>query len=59
VEGTLRHVCVDPATMTKRELPAFLRARLRPFLVGHGQEADDDGEHARPNPARVTEDPVR
>lgn len=38
VEGTLRHVCVDPETKTKRELPAFVRARMEPYRLLDGSE---------------------
>jgi acyl-CoA thioesterase FadM len=32
-EGELRHVCVDPETMEKRELPRRLREALSQFAV--------------------------
>jgi acyl-CoA thioester hydrolase len=32
-EGELRHVCVDPHTMEKREIPIRLREALAPFTV--------------------------
>jgi acyl-CoA thioester hydrolase len=32
-EGELRHVCVDPQTMEKREIPTRLRDALAPFAV--------------------------
>jgi acyl-CoA thioester hydrolase len=33
VEGEVRHVFVDPATMRKRDIPENMRARLEPYLV--------------------------
>lgn len=33
VEGSLRHVCVDPDTMIKRPLPAAVRAGLEPYMT--------------------------
>jgi acyl-CoA thioester hydrolase len=38
VAGRTVHVCVDPATMAKREIPAFVRDGLAPY-------APDAGEH--------------
>jgi len=32
VEGHLRHVCIDPATKTKRPMPAHIREGLVPYL---------------------------
>ncbi len=34
VEGRLVHVFVDPATMSKQEIPAFARERLAPYVTG-------------------------
>jgi acyl-CoA thioester hydrolase len=33
VAGTLRHVTVDPQTLTKKPMPAWFRAGLEPYLV--------------------------
>jgi acyl-CoA thioester hydrolase len=33
VEGRTAHVCVDPATMAKQPIPAYLRAGLEPYLA--------------------------
>ena len=33
VEGTMRHVFVDPGTNTKRPIPDHIREALRPLLV--------------------------
>jgi len=33
VEGRMRHVCVDAATLTKTPIPDWLRSALRPWLV--------------------------
>jgi acyl-CoA thioester hydrolase len=33
VEGTMRHVFVEPGTNTKRQIPEHIRAALRPLLV--------------------------
>jgi acyl-CoA thioester hydrolase len=32
-EGELRHVCVDPQSMDKREIPGRVRAALAPFSI--------------------------
>jgi len=36
VEGTLRHVLVDLASMAKTPIPDWLRARLKPWVVAAG-----------------------
>jgi acyl-CoA thioester hydrolase len=41
VEGELRHVCVDPKTLRKRELPPEVLAALRPYVAADAQAADD------------------
>ncbi len=33
VEGTMRHVFIDPATKAKKEMPAPVRERLEPLLT--------------------------
>jgi acyl-CoA thioester hydrolase len=33
VEGELRHVVIDPATQSKREIPDDLRAALEPYVL--------------------------
>lgn len=52
VEGTLRHVCVDPETLTKRELPAFIRANLAPFVVTADAANGGRAEAVREDTAR-------
>ena len=32
VEAHMRHVCIDPATKTKRTMPAEIRDALEPYL---------------------------
>ena len=34
VEGRLVHVFVDPETMAKQEVPAFVREKLAPYATG-------------------------
>ncbi len=36
VEGRLRHVMVEPETMTKTPIPDWLRAQLEPWRVDGG-----------------------
>lgn len=38
-QGTLRHVMVDPRTLTKKEIPAWLRQQLDPWTVEAADEA--------------------
>jgi acyl-CoA thioester hydrolase len=33
-EGRIVHVCVDPHTLAKRELPELVRERLQPWVTG-------------------------
>ncbi len=36
VEGRVVHVCVDPHTLAKREIPKAVRERLEPWVTGAG-----------------------
>jgi len=36
VEGRVVHVCVDPRTLVKREIPEAVRERLEPWVTGIG-----------------------
>lgn len=50
VEGTLRHVCIDPETMTKQPLPAAIREALVPYTTSEATRdaatALDEGDEA-------------
>ena len=39
IEGTMRHVFVDPGTNTKRPIPEHIREALRPLLVEEDEPA--------------------
>jgi acyl-CoA thioester hydrolase len=34
VDGRIVHVCVDPQTLAKRDIPDLVRERLRPWVTG-------------------------
>jgi acyl-CoA thioester hydrolase len=38
VEGTLRHVVVELATMTKTQIPAWIREGLRPWTLAEAEQ---------------------
>jgi acyl-CoA thioester hydrolase len=46
VEGTLRHVVVDPATLTKTAIPDWMRAGLQPWALIEADEAAAAGRAA-------------
>jgi acyl-CoA thioester hydrolase len=41
VEGTMRHVCIDPATKEKKPMPAEIRTALEPYAT---QPTADSGQ---------------